>query len=208
MKPEDNQIPVADVAGELIRVALWLSTEHRNNIARHGEQAKVWHEQIFGLCQCAAMEVAGALMALPETEGDAGRYLEGDVSWLAYLSGLQKRYCGGIATVRADDPEAVAAAIEEIARAIAAGSEKTDAAKPPDDDQLKSDPLSKAILLIKRNPALTNAQIAATVGVHIKTLNKSTWEPFRKMRELMRNNAPPPTGSKSKDGDIDAWETE
>ena len=118
MKPEDNQIPVADVAGELIRVALWLSTEHRNNIARHGEQAKAWHEQIFGLCQCAAMEVAKVLLLLPETEGDAGRYLEGDVSWLAYLSGLQKRYCG-VAAMRSTDPESVAAAIEEIARAVA-----------------------------------------------------------------------------------------
>ena len=81
-------------------------------------------------------------------------------------------------------------------------------AEPPNNDPLKNDPLGKAMLLIKNNPSLTNSEIAKQVGVNVKTLHKMRWRPFLELRDSMRGEEPPPTGSKSKDGDIEAWEND
>ncbi len=79
---------------------------------------------------------------------------------------------------------------------------------PPDNDPLKNDPLGKAMLLIKNNPSLTNAEVAKQVGVNAKTLNKKQWHPFRTLRNSMRDAGPIPTGSKSKDSNLEAWEND
>ncbi len=76
----------------------------------------------------------------------------------------------------------------------------------PAADPLKDDPMGRALLLIKNNPRLSNADIAKLAGVNPKTLNKKQWKPFRDLRDSMRQSGGIPMGSKTKDGDLEAWE--
>jgi hypothetical protein len=54
------------------------------------------------------------------------------------------------------------------------------------------------------HPELKDKRIAKLVGVHPKTLNKPAWAQYRALREVLKNG-PPPNGSKSADGTIEAY---
>jgi len=68
--------------------------------------------------------------------------------------------------------------------------------------------IANAFYLLRQHPELTNKGIARRVGCHVKTL--SNHKDFKAIRKLLKEQARKnlPRGSKTKEGDMEAWDHE
>ena len=79
---------------------------------------------------------------------------------------------------------------------------------PPEDLKPTLSKEALAIAALKDHPGWTNQEIAKAAGCHPKSLHR--FDDFMKAREILRQatRASIPKGSKSKDGEMEAWEGE
>lgn len=65
----------------------------------------------------------------------------------------------------------------------------------------------QALAVLIKNPALTNKEVAAAVGVNPKTLSKKSWTRFRHARKAIQSGREETSrGAKDGDGNLEAWE--
>lgn len=214
---ETDKAILSSIASELLRITRNLETQTNAEIARFGKTWK-YGDAAFALQRDAVqafarvMRIAAAESLVDTTAAKiALTYPDDGNTWINYVGDLETHYRGATEAVTWK-PEAIVQALRFVADKLAAKAIEpkaaTEAVPRPAvaADPLKYDPMGRAMLLIKNDPKLSNEDIARLVDVNPKTLNKKRWKPFRDLRDSMRESGGIPMGSKTKDGDLEAWE--